>query len=310
MRVSVNVLNWKRPTGTLRCVDQLVACTGSETEILVIDNGSDDGTPEAVKERYPAARVLALPENLGFAGGHNRGLELAFSRGADAVLLFNNDAEPTPGFLEPLVRTLTDRPQTGMVSPKIFETQSRETLWYAGGEIDWWRGLAQNRGVGQVDRGAFNTAGSTDFATGCALLIDRATYERVGPMDERYFLYFEDVDWSVRARRAGFDVVYEPASHIFHESGAATGGHSADSFHYYFARNRIRLLGQHGRWYHWATFAPFHLRHTTAHSMRWRRTGRTGRAQAVLRGVADGVRGRVGPYPGTETGGMNLGRIE
>ncbi len=308
MRVGVNVLNWRRRDLSLRCLERLAATVDPTTRLRLIDNGSQDGTPEAVRDAHPEVEVIALGANLGFAGGHNRGLARAFADGDDAVLLFNNDAEPEPGFLEPLVRACRDHPDVGAVSPKIVLGEDHGRLWYAGGRIDWWRGLAHNVGAGEADDGRFDRAGETGYATGCAMLITRNAWERVGAMEDAYFLYLEDVEWSVRARRAGLSLRYEPASRIAHASGTTSGGFATDAVQYYFARNRIRLLRKHGRWYHWPTFAPFYARHTTAHAWRALRAGSPGRARALARATRDAIVGRGGRWQPPPRAGAGASR--
>ena len=310
MKVWVNILNWQQPESTLRCIESTIGHGASIEEILLIDNGSVDESRRIFDREVPFVQKLYLDQNYGFAGGHNRGMAYAFDQGAEAVLLLNNDCVLMKGAIESLCEAAEGDSQIGLVASKVYLANSVSTLWYAGGKIDPWRGLAWNHGIGKSDRSEFCESGDTEYATGCSVLVTKSLFQGVGPMDDRYFLYFEDVDWSLRARQAGFRVCYEPQSRVKHASGLSSRGAGLARIQYYLSRNPFHLLRAHGRWYHWLYFIPFHLRHRIAHGFRAWRGGRSLEARAFFLGVWDGLRGRVGRLreaPSTADGVVRLG---
>lgn len=200
-------------------------------------------------------------ENLGFSGGNNKGIREGLARGAgsDAILLINDDTKVSPNAIAELARSLETDPSTGICVPKIYFYPGYEyhkdrytnndrghVLWYAGGTIDWNNVLGVHRGVDQVDHGQFDTQSPVEFATGCCALIRKETFNRVGFFDERYFLYLEDLDFSVRTVRTGFHIQYVPSATIWHKNAQSSGVGSTLQ-DYYFTRNRL-LFGM--------TYAP------------------------------------------------------
>ncbi len=157
-----------------------------------------------------------------------------------------------------LVKCSLETPEHGVVCPKIYfypgdeyhDSYSRSdrgnVLWYAGGSIDWTSLSAFHRGVDEIDRGHFDALQTTDFATGCCMLIKREALEKVGMFDKRYFLYFEDVDLSARIKDAGYTLGFCSSSHIWHKNAKSSGGSGSQIHNYYIARNRLLFSFQHG----------------------------------------------------------------
>jgi hypothetical protein len=184
---------------------------------MMVDNGSTDGSVEAVRREFPAVEVLALGENHRFAGGNDEGLRRALAAGADAVMLVNNDTEADPGLFEHLVAALEADPGAGAAAPLICFSEPRERIWYAGGRCVPALGLAAHRGLRAYDHGQFAAVEETGYLTGCCLLARREAWEKVGLLDERYFIYAEDADWSLRARAADED---HPVAALHHPARA------------------------------------------------------------------------------------------
>lgn len=253
-RVTIIVLSWNQRAVTLECLASLSRITYPHRHLLLVDNASTDGTPEAVRRGFPAVDVLALPENRLFAGGNNAGIRHALDRGADMVLLLNNDTEVDPGFLEHLVARALSTPHCGMVAPKIYYYGDQRRLWYAGGEVSFWTGTLRHVGIRQIDAGQHDAGGETGYATGCCVLVPREAIERAGMLDEAYRMYTEDADWSWRIRAAGYSIQYEPRARVWHKISVSTGGHlSAYKMRRKFTGN-LRFMARHARWYHWLTF--------------------------------------------------------
>jgi len=239
-RVSAVVLGWNGREDTLACLRSLHHATYLELSVVVVDNGSTDGGPEAVATEFPAVRVLRLGENRGFAGGVNAGVDVALGNGADAVLLLNNDTTVEPGFLEPLTAAACGA-IVGAACAQILDSATGR-IWYAGASYDPRRGhQGRHTGYGDPPLEPEIAPYETERACGGAMLIPRAALEDVGPLDETLFAYAEDVDWSLRARRAGLRILVVPASVVHHRVSASTGGAASPDSLYYALRNGLTV---------------------------------------------------------------------
>src|SRR5262249_15301314 len=154
-----------------------------------------DGSVAALRAEFPSVLVLDLPENRRFAGGNNAGLGRALERGADAVALLNNDTKADPELFERLLLAIEQDPKAGAAAPLIYYGAPSGRIWYAGAKLNVALGVTAHRGLREIDHGQFRSVEETGYLTGCCLLARREVWERVGPLDERYFIYAEDVDW-------------------------------------------------------------------------------------------------------------------
>lgn len=230
---------------TADCLVSLRQATYSRLRTVLIDNGSGDGSGARLKQEFPEVIHLRSDVNLGFAGGCNLGIRAALAGGADYVCLLNNDTLVEPGFLEPLIERAEATPGAGIFGGKIFYAEPPDRLWFAGGRIDRRRGLTAHRGQGLPDAPGFDRPGPVDYITGCLLLAPASLYERLGLLDERYFMYAEEVDFSLRARRAGLVSYYEPRSVIYHRISRSMGGACRPLYFYYQARNLLETYRKH-----------------------------------------------------------------
>jgi GT2 family glycosyltransferase len=252
--VWVILVNWNGREVTLDCLDSLARATYPAMHVLVVDNASSDGSVEAIRSRFPRVELLVMPENLRFAGGNNAGMRHALDAGAAFVLLLNNDTVVDPGFVEPLVARLEGDAGAGMAAPKILYHAAPDRLWFAGGEISLWSGTMRHTGIRETDHGQYDAVRDIDYATGCCILVRAGVVRNVGMLDESFFIYGEDADWSMRVRRAGYRIMYEPASRIWHKVSVSTGGHlSAFKLRNKFISN-FRFFARHAAWYHWLVF--------------------------------------------------------
>jgi len=252
--VFIILVNWNGRRDTLECLASLHQQTYPHRKVLVVDNGSTDGSVEAVRSQYPEVTILALPDNRRFAGGNNTGIRHALESGADYVLLLNNDTTADHDMLRILVSTMRSQPNAGMVAPKIYYSAAPHVLWYAGGVISFWTGTMRHVGIREEDRGQYDRPCETGYASGCCLLVSWEVIGRIGLLDETYFIYAEDADWSLRARRAGYTILFEPGARLWHKISASAGGHlSPFKLRHKFVSN-LRFFSRYARWYHWLTF--------------------------------------------------------
>lgn len=256
--IAIIVLNWNGRDLTLDCLRSLEGITTPDLRIILVDNASSDGTAEAVRRRYHARVTLVEnAENLGFAAGNNVGIRRALDDGADFILLLNNDTVVAEDFVDHLLGPMLADAAIGITAPKIYYAEPENQIWFAGGEISMWRGVAKHTGIREIDRGQHDTARDIDYATGCAFLVRRAVFERIGDLDPGYRAYFEDTDFCVRARRAGFRIRYVPAAHVWHRISASTGGQlSRQKASRKLASSR-RFFLRYARPWHWLTIPLF-----------------------------------------------------
>ncbi|MBI5468711.1 MAG: glycosyltransferase family 2 protein [Deltaproteobacteria bacterium] len=241
-KVFVIVLNWNGYQDTIECVESLKGVDYPGLEIIIIENGSTDGSEEMIRKRFPELTVIQTGVNLGFAGGSNAGLRHALSSGADYMVLLNNDTTVDPSFVKELVRAAQTDERIGLLSSKVYFYGAPEVLWYAGGGFNPWLGWGRMRGYGRRDDGQFDAVEETDRAGGCSLMLTRRFCEKVGLFDEEYFCYCEDLDLGIRAKRAGFKVMYVPSSKVWHKESKSTGGSTAAVSLYYTVRNTLKCV--------------------------------------------------------------------
>jgi GT2 family glycosyltransferase len=235
------VLNWNGGDDTLAA---LASLGGVHT--VCVDNGSDDGSADAVAGRFPGVELIRTGVNLGFSGGNNVGIRRALARGADWVLLLNNDAVADPGLPDALAAAASERPDAGVLACKVFFADPPDVLMYAGGRVNLRLGYwGRQDGFGQRDDGRFDTLRDVDRATGAAMAVSRAAIERAGLLDESLFAYAEDTEWCLRIREAGFGVVFVPDAKVWHVGSASTGGMRSPTSIYYDTRNMIAVAERH-----------------------------------------------------------------
>jgi len=235
MKLVAVVLSWNRREDTLACLESLAA-----VETVCVDNGSTDGSADAVSERFPGVELVRNTENRGYAAGNNAGIRLALERGADWVWLVNNDAVVDAGAPAALEAAARERPDAGVLACKVYFAEPPDVLWYAGGRFNLLLGYSGRQdGYGQRDDGRFDALRDVERATGAAMAVSRAAIERAGLFDEDLFAYVEDVDWCLRIRGAGFAVVFVPGARVWHHVSASTGGAGSPTSLYYDTRNTL-----------------------------------------------------------------------
>ena len=303
--VAVVVLHWGASDSTVRCLQSLRAASWSgRLTVILVDNAGtlDDGHIKLVAPL--AVQVVRPSRNLGFCGGCNLGMSLALEAGADFVLLLNNDVIVDPSFLDPLVRAANQARDAGLVCPQILKMADPARAWYQGGQFSLWSGIPvqTHRSGKDIDR----PPREVDYATGCAMLVRPALLQKVGSFDLRFFAYCEDVDLSIRARQAGFRILYVPASIVYHDVADEPGRASLKI--YYSTRNLMEVMRKHGAWYQWPGFAANFL-------ARWLGffgtlallRGQPRRLTALMRGMLDFARRRFGE---SALGRTERGRVE
>jgi GT2 family glycosyltransferase len=259
--ISIVIVHYNTDKETKECLESLEATKTNQNfkyDVILLDNASKN--PLKLKKNYRNVELIRSDSNLGFTGGNNLAVKYALDKhNSDFVLLLNNDTIVDHDFLKNLYKCIKVHPKAGLITPKIYFEKNYEfykadypikdrgnVLWYAGGSMDWKHLAASHRGVDEVDYGQFNEVSKVDFATGCCLLITREIIETVGLLNDDLFLYSEDVDYSLRVKQAGYDLLYCPESLVWHKNAGSSGGSGSSVQLYYQTRNRLWIARNHG----------------------------------------------------------------
>ena len=237
IRLSIITINYNGLKDTCELIDTL-PLEDKSIEVIVVDNASTQDEATVIEQRYPQVKVVRSKENLGFAGGNNLGIKAAQGK---FLFFLNNDTvlKPQTSDLRPLITCLESSSIIGMVCPKIKFSWGSQLIQFAG-----YTPLSpitmRNKaiGCGETDQGQYDTAHFTPYAHGAAMMVKKEVIEKAGLMPECYFLYYEELDWSMMIRRSGYKIWYEPACTVFHKESQATGQNSPLRT-YYITRNRL-----------------------------------------------------------------------
>jgi GT2 family glycosyltransferase len=227
----------------LRCI---AAQTHQEYILFVVDNASTDGTlgilSRCADERL---RVIANPENRGVAAGNNQGIRAALAGGCESVLLINNDTEFDSQLVAQLAEGLAEY-HVEMTSPKIMYYDDPGRIWSAGGKFQAWPSYRSvHLGLDEIDQGQHDQARLVSYVPTCCVLIEKEVFEKVGLMDEQYFVYWDDTDFMYRSMRAGAKLMYLPRAKLLHKVASLTGGSTTPFGIHYLTRNRLFFLLKH-----------------------------------------------------------------
>ncbi len=243
MKVTVVVPNWNGKAVIGQCLRSLKK-QSLPADIVVVENGSTDGSAAYIKKNFPSVELIQLDKNYGFAGGVNRGIEHALEQKADYIALFNNDATADKYWLEKLVKRMQLGPKIGIVTGKLLQqSKTAPKIDSTGDQYSTW-GLPFPRGRNQTNTGQYNQVEFVFAATGGASLYRAGLFRDIGLFDEAFFAYYEDVDLSFRAQLAGWQIVYEPGAVAYHQIGATssklgqfTRYHTLKNFYYLYLKN-------------------------------------------------------------------------
>lgn len=272
-KVFIIILNWNGKEDTIACLESLKTLTYGNAVQVMVDNASSDGTADAVRVQFSSVEVIANQANLRFAGGNNVGIEYALRNSADYILLLNNDTVVAPTFLSELVQAAEQDPRIGIAGPKIYYYGEPKRIWFAGGKVEYWKGWVSHIGIRETDKGQYDTPRDVDYLTGCCMLVKREVIERIGKLDESFFIYGEDADWSLRAARAGYRLRYVPSSMIWHKVSASSGGNLSWFKNWNKLQGQLKLMVRYARWYHWATIPAGITLNVAGAFLKLKRTG-------------------------------------
>jgi GT2 family glycosyltransferase len=237
-RVCCILLNWNGWQDTIECLDALKECTYQHMEIVVVDNGSTNGSVSKIKAAYPSIAVVESKENLGFAKGCNLGIRYGLARDADYLWLLNNDTKPSPDALSALIaKALTDRRIAAVASICYYYDDPSTVQAWAGARLNLWIGYGRNSVTPREDDWFHSLYGAS-------MLIQRSAFEDVGLLDEGFFLYWEETEFCLRLRQKSWKLAAAPDSRVLHKLGAGTKNNS-NLHDRYFTASGLRILKLH-----------------------------------------------------------------
>jgi len=237
--VSVVTVNYNQSAATCHMLESLYASCYPNMEVLVVDNASPSDTPEVIKEKFPQVIFIKSSKNLGFAGGNNIAIRQATG---ELIYLINNDTIIPENHIHILVNALSEDHATGVVCPKIKLYDDPNIILFAGftplSSI-----TVRNKIIGfaEKDHGQYDQRKQSAYAHGAAMMLKREVLEKAGLMNEKYFLYYEEIDWSSRIRKAGYSIYYIPDTFVLHKESMSTGKNSPLKS-YYMNRNRVLYI--------------------------------------------------------------------
>jgi len=239
VRVGIVIVNYNGGKYQNDCMKSLyeMDCTGFE--VIVVDNASTDDSIARLKAEYPAVHVLECSENEGVARGNNIGIAYCRKLNLEYTLLMNNDVELDRNMLTQL---LAHADENTVTVPKIYYYSPSDTLWYAGGQFVWNKGGAQHYGLLEKDNGAYDELKNVEYASTCCMLLHNSIFDRVGMIDEKLFMYYDDADLCVKLNDAGIAIRYVPAARMWHKVSSSTGGEHSKLCVYYQNRNQLYFM--------------------------------------------------------------------
>lgn len=248
--VYIVIINWNQPEMTKECLESLAKTNYSPYKVLVVDNGSTDDSVTSIRAAFPETIMLETGENLGYSEGNNVGIQLALEQGAEYLLLLNNDTTVDPHMLGQMVKMAQSEANIGIIGPTQYYFDLPDTIWGAANYVEWSTGEPRRSRMGEVVGNGQHALDDTkpieaDYIDTCAALVRREVFEQVGLLDGRYFINYDDADLGLRARRAGFRVIYLPQASMWHKVSASMGQASPGTT-YYMTRNLLLLFRSHG----------------------------------------------------------------
>lgn len=303
-KISVILVNYNGKQYNDACINSVLNSTvAAQIQVVVVDNASTDGSLQKLRDKWGTdgrLHVIALEENFGFSRANNEGIRWSIEQGIKYFLLLNNDTEIEPDAIELMMEY--HRKTGRIVVPKILYADRRDTVWCAGGSFTPVIRKAIQRGLNQKDDGQpgqrmgkdarYSKSGRCRFANGCAVFLSREIVERVGYLDERFFLYYEDTEYSMRAAARGVEIGYCAQAVVYHKVNGSTGGNGKPANAYYITRNwllcnSIHMRGRkhvNGRF---VLFFIYFICNRTAWFFIWLAQGKWGMCTAQVRGVRD-----------------------
>ncbi|MCH7759564.1 glycosyltransferase family 2 protein [Patescibacteria group bacterium] len=293
-KVSVIILHWNGKEILKECLKFLSRIDWPNYEVVVIDNGSIDGSQEFIKNNFRQVTLIENKKNLGFAGGCNIGIKYALGRRVDYVLLLNNDTVVAPDFLTKMIETAESDQKIGIVGAKIYYYNQPKKIWFAGADFIQWRVSGKHRFWQKLDSPELTGIKPSDFITGCVMLIKKKVFKKIGFFYEPYFLTVEDSDFCLRARGVGWKIVVNLNAHVWHKVSSSRLGEFSFSNGYYGTRNKLFFAFKGGHYMVGGFILLFFI--LPLRIIQWSVMGRFSMVKGIILGCLDFFKGKQGVY--------------
>jgi len=260
-RVVTVMPNWNGKADTLECLYSLTQQNYRNLEIVVVDNGSQDGSVEAISEQFPKVTLICNQENLGTAVAENMGMTYALEQEADYIGILNNDTIFDPNMFRELVRVAEADVRVAVAGPKVYHYDQPNMIWAAGAVINFTEVVGRMRGYNQKDRGQYDLPDDVDYIPSCALVAKASAVREVGLLDPVYFAYFDDPDWCWRMHQHGYLIRYVPTAIMWHKVSRTAGSYSPQAC-YALGVNAVMFMKKYAnscQWAKWFAFAVLSL---------------------------------------------------
>lgn len=240
-KIGIVLVNYNGEKFQNECIASIKLMDYKDYKIIIVDNASKDNSVSMIKEKYDDIIIIETGENCGVAKGNNIGIKKALELGCEYVLLLNNDTEVDSKMLS---KMLSKANENTMVTCKMYYYNQKNIIWCAGGEINWKKATVTHYGDGDVDSGQYDNSKFVEYTPTCCLLVHKNIFDKVGLMDENYFMYYDDTDFVVRANRIGVKIWYESTAKLWHKVSSSSGGRKSKISIYYGDRNRLYFINK------------------------------------------------------------------
>jgi GT2 family glycosyltransferase len=238
-KVGIVVVTFNRVSTLIDCIYSLLNINYKNYEIIVVDNASVNGTSEIIKTLFPSVRLIRNRGNLGYTGGNNKGIKYALKQNCNYIMILNDDTVVDPDFLKNLINVAYADPNIGLVAPKLMYFENPNKLYMKRGKFNFYLGITYQ----QLSR--INIPTEIGIVPGASFLIKREVIQKIGLMDENFFLYFDEGDLCLRAKKAGYKIMYVPTAKVYHKVSKSFSGWTNPIVLYYSTRNELLLARKH-----------------------------------------------------------------
>lgn len=295
LSIAVILVNWKKYNLTSNCIDSLNKSNYKNFKIILVDNEYSEKSLIELKNKYKELIVFKEKNNLGFAGGNNIGIRYALENDYDYIMLLNNDTEVKENFILPLVERIEKDHSLGAVQPLILNFLNKSIIWNAGGKLNKFLGITSTRLNNNKLNSSIVFDDFTDWISGCGILIKSEIVKKIGLLDEKFFTYYEDVDWSLRMKSLGYDLGFVKESIIYHHGSSSSKnkknkeGVISSKIHYFNIRNHILLLKKHKNLFNFFGIVFFQIIKITSYIFYFLIRFRFNKLTMVLKGLKHGL---------------------
>ena len=295
LSIAVILVNWKKYNLTSKCIDSLNKSNYKNFKIILVDNEYSEKSLIDLRNKHKELIVFKEKNNLGFAGGNNIGIRYALENDYDYIMLLNNDTEVKENFILPLVERIEKDHSLGAVQPLILNFSNKSIIWNAGGKLNKFLGITSTRLNNNKLNSSIVFDDYTDWISGCCILIKSEILTKVGLLDEKFFNYYEDVDWSLRMKNLGYDLGFVKESIIYHHGSSSSKnkktkeGVISSKIHYFNIRNHILLLKKHKNLFNFFGIVFFQIIKTTSYIFYFLIKFRFNKLTMVLKGLKHGL---------------------